>query len=264
MDASTSASDIRRHADALAPVVDALQIGGDRMATGHMSALAAGSLVIDRGVDVVLHLSCRDRNRIALQADILGAAALGISSLILVRGEKLTETTALRAKGVFEIGGTRLIRLAKGLDIEAGLYLGSFVTAFKPADDWQATLIAQKIDAGARFLQTQPCLNVNVLRKYMEKLIEQKVPQRASVIVDVPLLLSDEDVERVKALHKGAPIPAALANRIVTADDPVAEGVSVCAEFLRDLRDVPGVSGANINFSGDSQYVVAAIGQAQS
>lgn len=270
LEAATSAADVREHAETLAPVVDALHVGDDRLACGHMSALAAARIVLDCGVDAVIRLSCRDRNRIALQADILGAAALGITSMVLVRGEKLSDNAPTRGKGVFELGGTRLIQLARRLGAESGpiadpgLYLGSFVTAFRPAQDWQATLIQQKVEAGARFLQTQPCLNMNVVGAYMQKLIEQKVPQRASIIVEVPLLGSAEDAERVKALHKGAPIPADIVRRIAEAADPVAEGIAICADAVAALREMPGVSGVNVQYSGDPGNVVAVLVQATS
>ena len=270
LQAATTASDVRQHIDVLAPVVDAAQVGEDESATGHMSSLAAASIVRDGGVDAILRISCRDRNRIALQSDILGAAALGIDSLILVRGEKLLDTGAIRAKGVFEIGSTRLLQLASrlgsesGLIPEPGLFLGSRVMAFKPAEDWSAQLIQQKLDAGASFLQTQPCLNADVLRAYMDKLIERRILRRASAVITVPLLLCAQDARQVREIHKGAPIPDALVERIEQSNDPVAEGVAVCAAFVRELRDLPGVSGVNIQYRGDPGNVVATLEQAKS
>ncbi len=266
----STAAGIRNYVQTLSPVVDALQIGEDGRAVGHMSALAAASIVQSCDVDAVVRLSCRDRNRIALQSEILGAAALGVDSLILLRGEKLDGTSPIRARGIFEFSSTRLLQLARRLGEESGvtagqgLFPGSCVTAFRPAADWQATRIWQKLDAGARFLQTQPCLNTSVVRAYMEKLVELKVPHRASVLVDVPLLTSAGDARDLKGLHKGAPVPDALVNRIVAADDPVAEGIAVSASVMRELRDVPGVSGINLRYSGDPRNAVAVIEQARS
>jgi len=264
----TTATEIKERVSILAPVIDAVQVGDNRYVAGHMSPLAAASIVLDCGLDVVVHISCRDRNRIALQADILGAAALGVTSLVLVRGEKFSDNAPIRAKGVFEVGATGLIGLANllgneaGLAAEPGFYIGSFVTVFDPGDDWKAARIQEKIDVGARFLQTQPCLNAELLQKYMQKLVERKILHRSSVVVEVPLLTSMEEARLLREQDKGAPIPEAAVKRIATADDPVAEGISVCAEMLMDLRSIPGVSGVNIQYGGDPENVVAAITQA--
>lgn len=265
---TSNASDIRGAASILAPVVDAVQVGDNRYAPGHMSPLAAASIVLESGLDAVVSLSCRDRNRIALQADILGAAALGVSSLLLMRGEKLYDKADFRGKGVFDIGVDRLIEIARQagdderLVSEPGFYLGAPATVFEPAEDWEAARIVEKLDAGVRFLQTQPCLNADLLRRYVGKLIERKVMHRASFVVEVPLLTSAQEATALRETHKGSLIPDATVKRIAAADDPAREGVSVCAEMLAELQEVAGVSGMNIHCSGDPQGVVAAVHEA--
>jgi len=265
---SSTLSEIEVSAEVLSPVVDALQIGDDPFVVGHMSTLAAASILLRKGIDAVVHISCRDRNRIALQADIRGAAVLGVTTLVLTRGEKLIDIPMRHAKGVFHIGETQLIKTAGqiGADVslvsDPGFHIGSLVTVFKPAEDWEAGRIQEKVDVGVKFLQTQPCLNSKLLRIYMQKLVDRKITHRASVMVEIPLLTSAKDAKAIKTIYRGATIPDAMVKRIVQAPDPVAEGVSVCAEMIADLRTIPGVSGVNLRHGKDPHTIVAAVRQA--
>lgn len=265
---SSTLSEIEVSAEILSPVVDALQIDDDPFVVGHMSSLAAASILLRNEIDAVVHISCRDRNRIALQADIRGAAVLGVTTLVLTRGEKLTDIPTRHAKGVFHIGETQLIKTASqiGADVslvsEPGFHIGSTVTVFKPAKDWEAARIQEKVDTGVKFLQTQPCLNAKLLRTYMQKLVNRKIMHRASVVVEVPLLTSAKEAKAIKTTYKGATIPDSVVRRIVQAVDPVAEGVGVCAEMIADLRTIPGVSGVNLQHGGDPRTIVAAVRQA--
>lgn len=264
MDRRTDAASIKQSVEVLGPAVDAVQFGDDRYGTGHMSPLAAANIAMASGLDAVVHLNCRDRNRIALQADILGAAALGVTSLVLARGEKLKNSDGVRVKGVFEMGAKSLIRMAgESLDdSDTGFFIGAPVTVFDPTDDWKATRLEEKLDAGARFLQTQPCLNAGLLQRYVGKLIDNRITHRASVIVDVPLLTSARQAKRLKATFKGAPIPEKCVERIASAADSEREGIAVCAEVLAEIAETPGVSGVNISYQCDARHVTAAIVEA--
>ncbi|MBT8102890.1 MAG: methylenetetrahydrofolate reductase [Gammaproteobacteria bacterium] len=266
---ASTAAQISAAVETLAPFVDAIQVADDRYAVGHMSPLAAASIVMQEGLDAIPHMSCRDCNRLALQADILAAAALGITTLVLLRGEKFTDVPALRAKGVFHVSETQLIQMAtlvggeSGLVSTPGFHIGSVVTAFRPEKTWEAKRIQEKIDAGTKFLQTQPCLNIGLIRAYMQSLVERRVMHRASVIVEVPLLTSRQDARQLKKNYKGATIPKPAIMRIMQAADTVAEGIKICAEMIADLKALPGVAGVNIQYAGDAQNVVSAIRQSQ-
>ena len=268
LEPATSASDIRNAVEILAPVVDAVQVDDNRYLPGHMSPLAAASIVLDSGLDAVVHLSCRDRNRVALRADILGAAAIGVTSMLLARGEKFADRQVTRAKAVFDANGTQLVAMASQSGTDTRLaaspepVIGCFVTVFDPAEDWEATRIEEKLDAGACYLQTQPCLNAGLLRRYVDKLVRLRIMHRASLVVDVPLLTSTQEAVLLKSTFKGTPIPDAAMQRVASADDPVREGASVCAEMLDEVRCIPGISGVNIHYRGDPRNVVAAIHKA--
>ncbi len=262
---TSTAADIEAAVSALAPFVDAVQIIDDRDAEGHMSSLAAAAIVLRCGTDAVLHLTGRDRNRVALQAELLGSAALGVTSVVVRRGEKLSKKDFLRGKGVFDTKETRLTEMAQRIGEESGLvsapgfHIGTYVTVFTFSEDWQAERISESIDAGTRVLLTQPCLNGALLARYMDKLVRQKIPHRASVIVEVPLLDSRELAQNYKKEDPSALVPDATVARIVAAGDPRAEGIAVCAEMLKSLTVIPGVAGASIRHNGDVTNVVAAI-----
>lgn len=265
---ATTSSEIKHTVESLAPIVDAIQIDDDRFAVGHMSPVAAASIVLENGVDAIMHLSCRDHNRIGLVADVLGAAALGVTTLVLNRGEKFTDSAIVRSKGVFEISAAQLINLACKIGSDStlvdnpGFQIGSSITVFAPDEGWEAVRIKEKIDDGVRFLQSQPCLNPKLLRDYMLKLVELKVTHGASVIVEVPLLTSAKRANALKAIIKGAALPNNVMKRITSSPDPIAAGINACAETIAEAREIPGVSGVNLRYDGEPENIVAAIQQA--
>ena len=265
MQPMTSVDDIEQSVEALSGFADALHVVDDREATGHMSSLAAAAIVIRNGCDAVLHMTSRDRNRVALQADMLGAAALGITSLVISRGEKLPREDFLRGKGVFDTQESRLMAMANRISEESslvsppGFVIGTYVAAFTPAADWAATRIGQSMDAGARFLQTQPCLNAKVLRYYADKLVELRLTHRASLIVDIPLLASAQVALDFKKRKPSALIPDHAKKEMAAATDELETGIGLCLAMLAEAANIPGVSGANIRFEGPVDQAVAAL-----
>jgi len=264
----TNVEDIRHVVAVLQPFVDALQIPDNTSTEPHMSALAAASFVLRAGLDPVVHMNCRDRNRIALQSDLMGAAALGVTSVIVSRGEKLPAAHKQRIKGVFDIGAQRLLATAQAIGANPrliaapGFFLGSNVTVIDPPDDWSADGVDSKAGAGSKFVQSQPCLDVGVLRKYMATLVARKKLERISVIVQVPLLESPDAVQDMQKVRRPLLIPQKLVARLERADDFVLEAELICVEVLKALTAVPGVSGANILYGGDPAVVARVLDSA--
>lgn len=261
----TNADDLHRMVDSLRPVVDAVQVGDNTSMQPHMSPLAAASLALQDGIDPVVQLSCRDRNRIALQSDLMGAAALGVTSLVLTRGEKLPAAHKQRIKGVFDIGAQRLRATAQAIAANErlvaapGFFLGSIATVIDPPENWTPEGLGVKAEAGAKFVQTQPCLDLHVLRKYMGALVARKMLERVSIIVQVPLLESPEALQLLLDARRPLLISEAQRARLETAGDFAAASAAVCAEALRDVRTIPGISGANILHHGDPAAVVRVV-----
>ena len=253
--------------ETLRPCVDAIQVGDNDDAEGHIAPLAIARIALDAGLDPVVHLSGRDRNRIALQSEILGSAALGITSLVLKRGEKLPAALKGRVKGVFDLRATQFLATASRISENAelvgppGFLLGTFVTVIEPDSDWQAQQVFEKIEAGARLLQTRPCLDTELLESYAASLVSLKVPHRASFIVTIPLLASVPEATTMLDRFGSAAIPEAVVGRLAGATDAGREGVEILAEALSAVAQIPGVSGANLKFSGDAAAVRQAIQQ---
>lgn len=247
--------------------IDAIQFGADRYATGPLAPLAAASFVLGEGVDMVLRLSCRDRNRVALQSELLGAAAMGVTSVLLERGRKLPESLKGKVKGVFDTTPERLLGMAAQLTESVdgaqaiNLVLGSSVTAIEPRKKWKGKRLQRKIDAGASFLQTQPCLNPRLIRKYMAAAVALRITHRASILVEVPLLTSLAEARALKATDAGALLPQDLVQRLGDATDPEAEGEAICIEVASEIMQIPGVSGISISFSGATARVLSVLGQ---
>lgn len=264
MTPATTATDVRDALALLKPHIDAVQVGDNHDVDGHMSPLAVAALARNAGVDTVIHLSCRDRNRLALQAELLGAAALGVTSLVLMRGDKLPGTTAL-ARGVFQVDAKELIGLAMSISANEklvsppGFSVGARVLAFRPDSDWQATRVIEKVEAGCSFLQTQPCLNPDICREYIARLVDMKLTHRVSVIVEVPVLTRPRALKAMKEHVPGAAIPDAAVKRLTKATSPAQEGIEIAAEAIAALRDVPGVAGVNIVCGTGVQHIVAAV-----
>lgn len=260
---TTTVTEIDNATNAVAATVDALQLIDDREAVGHMATLAAATVVMRNGVDVILHMTARDRNRVALQADLLGAAALGVTSLVITRGEKLSRKGFLRGKGVFDTQESRLMEMAGRISEESelvsppGFLIGTYVSAFAPGAEWSADRIGQSIDTGARFLQTQPCLNAGALETYAQKLVELKVTHRAALMVEIPLLHSAEAARNYKSRYPSALIPDSAISEISAASDELEAGIALCKDMLVAVRSLPGVAGASIRYEGPADQVSA-------
>jgi methylenetetrahydrofolate reductase (NADPH) len=258
----TTARDLGQILQTLQPVVDAIQIGDNPTTKPHMAPLAAAALSLQAGIDPIIQMTCRDRNRIALQSDVMGAAALGVTSLVISRGEKMPARHKQRIKGVFDIGAKRLMATTQAVGANErmiaapGFFLGSNVTIIDPPEDWAAEGIDSKAGAGSKFVQTQACLDLAALRKYMAALVARKALERVSVIVQVPLLESMKAVDELRAARRPLLITPGLIERLRNAVDFSAEAEAVCAETLQALPAIPGVTGCNICHSGDPAAVV--------
>ena len=267
----TTAADIRSFAEILQSAVHALQISDNVSTQPHISPLAAASLALQAGTDPIVQMSCRDRNRIAMQSDLMGAAALGVTSLILTRGEKLPAAHRQRIKGVFDIGAQRLLATAQAISANErliaapGFFLGSNATVIDPPDGWATDGLDRKARAGSKFLQTQPCLHVPILKKYMAALVARKVLERMSVIVQVPLLQTPDMLRELQAARRPLLIPPDLASRLEKAGDFAVEAEAICVEVLQALAAMPGVSGVNLVYRGDpatvARVIVSAFGK---
>lgn len=262
---SSGADDVRRQADVLARHVDAIEVTDNPYAWVQMSAQSAAAILLQHGVDPIPIMTCRDRNRIALESDLLGLRALGVGSLILTRGHRVPKAHAVKARGVFDVAGQDLIALAAALGEEesaapgSGFFIGTGSRAFRPGADWRAESLEARAAAGARFLQTQICYNVDLLRAYMEALVAARLTWRYSVIVSLAVLPSAVTAQWVKNNLSDSRIPKTVIRRLEAASDPEQEGIRICAEAMQQIAEIPGISGVNLMTTGDAAAITAAI-----
>ena len=259
----STADDVRRQADVLARYVDAIQVTDNPYAWVQMSAVSAAAILLGHGIDPLPILTCRDRNRIAVESDLLGLRALGVSSLILTRGQKVPKKHAVQAGNVFDMTGGELIALAASFEDEEpparGFFIGTGARVIRPNRDWKAESLSARAAAGARFLQTQLCFNLNILRQYMQAMVEAKLTWRYSVIVSLAVLPSALTAQWVKKNMTDTRIPKPIIQRLEQAADPKQEGIRICAELMQEISEIPGVSGINLMTTGDAAAIPAAI-----
>jgi len=264
----TNAESIRYQAELLRNCVDAVVLKDNEYGAVHMSAIAAARLFLDNELDPIVQLSCRNRNRIALLADILGAAALGVSSLILVRGSRVPKAFKPRPTAVLDLSAAELIATAASMKTDDRLrsipdfFVGGSISPHQPEADWIPKKLSEKADAGAQFFLTHTCMDIEMLRGYMRHLIEAKLTHRVSVIASTAILTSADDARWLRDNRRNVVIPDLLVNRLENSDDPRQEGLAVCAEQLTQLAAIPGVSGANIIATTDLTMIPEAIGAA--
>jgi len=249
----------------LAPAVDAIQLTDTSSAQVQMSALAAAALLIQQGIDPIVHMACRDRNRIALEKDIIGAAALGVGSVLVMRGKKIVTNKKLGVRNVFDIAALDFMAYIQSLKrpdgrlLDADFLIGANAEVFRPEPDWAQKNLIRKIDAGCNFIQFQICFDMDVVRDYIATIVASKLTHKARFIMALSPLPSADVARWVRDNVKGALVPDSVIERLEQAPDPEQEGIDICAELLAELATIPGVSGANLVTLGKLESIPAAI-----
>ena len=254
-----------RQGEILRPAVDAVQLTDNPGAQVHMSSLAAAALLLRQGIDPMVHITCRDRNRIALQSDLIGAAALGVTSVVLMRGDKIPQHMKPKVRNVFDTQPKELMAFIKNLkeaetvSLVSDFLVGATATVFDPDTDWTPDSLTAKCNAGANFVQTQLCFDAGILRNWMDFMAASKLTHRLSFIVALSPLPSVDVAHWMRDNVKGVLMPESIIERMEQASDPECEGIDICAELLQDLATIPGVDGANLLTLGNLETIPAAI-----
>ncbi len=239
-------------------LADAVNVTDGANARAHMSALVAASLMVEAGVEPVLQLTCRDRNRIALQGDLLGAATLGIRNILALAGDDPAAGDQPDAKPVYDLSSRDLIATAALMrdtgELPSGraiagavpLFIGAADAPIDPPADWRPTALMAKRAAGAQFAQTQFCMDAAILRRYMARLVAEGVAPGLAMLVGIAPLASAGAARWMRQHLFGTIIADDIVARLDAARDARAEGIRICIELLAELRTIPGVAGAHI------------------
>ena len=227
--------------------VHAVNVTDGSRAVMRMSSLAVCRLLLDAGVEPVWQMTCRDRNRIALQADLLGAHALGIRNLLCLTGDPVRAGDQPTARAVNELESVRLLQLVRQLnegrdpvegelaDGPTALFAGAAADPQAPSWSGLRSRLQRKRAAGARFVQTQMVMEVEALKRFVDELA---APLELPVLAGVFLLKSARNAAFINRVVPGACIPQALIDRLAAAEDPAAEGVRIAAEQVQSYRGI--------------------------
>jgi methylenetetrahydrofolate reductase (NADPH) len=239
-------------------LADAVNVTDGAGARPHLGAVTAAAILVEHGIEPVLQLTCRDRNRIALQSDLLSAAACGVRNLLMLRGDDPSAGDQPDAKGVFDLDPRSLLETARRLrdagELPTGkkvtgmvsFFLGSADNPIDPPPGWAPTGLTVKLEAGAQFVQTQFCMDAGVVRRYMARLEEAGIAGRLKFLIGIVPLRSAKSARWIKEKLYGAIIPDAIIARMEQASDPAAEGRAICIDMVRELAEVPHVAGVHI------------------
>lgn len=255
---SADPADVYSRLDVFDGVVDAINVTDAAGASCHMSSLAVSALLVRAGREPIFQMATRDRNRIALQGDILGAAALGIVNLFCVTGDRVQRGDQPGAKPVFDLDSVTLLSTARRLRDEGvfrsgrpissppRLFLGAAENPFAPPFELRASRLAQKVAAGAQFIQTQYCWDVPLFARFMERVRDLGLHERCHILVGVGPLGSARAARYMRDNVPGVHVPDAVIERLERAADPAAEGTRICLETIAQVREIAGVAGIHL------------------
>ncbi len=261
----TDAAAICEQANCLRDHIDAILLTDNQFGQMHMSTLASSALLLQNGVDPIMQLSCRNKNRVALLGDLFGAAALGVTSLLLVPGKKVPKEIKPRPKAVLDLTVTELISTAFKMNSDeqvgafSNFFIGGSISPHGPKPGWIPKKLIRKIDAGTQFVQMPICMDTDLLRQYMKHLVAGDLVRRVSVIAGTAIFPSADAARWLCENRANVRIPDVIINRLEQADDPEQEGIRICTEFLQEVAEIPGISGATITPGGNLAAIPAAI-----
>jgi methylenetetrahydrofolate reductase (NADPH) len=255
---STDPADVLAHALPLKGLATAVNVTDGAGARAHLSSLVAARILFENGIEPILQMACRDRNRLALEGDLLGALALGLRNILALSGDDPKAGNQPETKPVFDLDSRGLLALAERIRRErrlppdqpitgpTALFLGATDLPIDPPPGWIPSALVAKAEAGARFIQTQFCLDTALVRRWVARLAEHGLTERVSLLIGLAPLPSARSARWMREKLFGTLIPDALITRLEQASDPRREGIAICAELLQELAAVPGIAGAHL------------------
>ena len=264
---SADPQDVYERAAVFEGWVDGINATDGSGAHCHMSSVAICALLTQVGFSPILQISCRDYNRIAIQGNVLGAAALGVCNVLCLTGDGVQAGDHPEAKPVFDLDSTSLLGVIKrmrddrmflsGRKISSPprLFLGAAENPFAPPYDFRPLRLAKKVAAGAQFLQTQYCFDVPMLRAFMDKVRDLGLDRECFILAGVGPLPSARTARWMRAHVPGVHIPDSVIARLEGAQDQKAEGKRLCIDIIQEAREIPGIAGVHVMAYRQEQYV---------
>lgn len=256
---------IRKKADLLKDCVTAVNVTDNQTAVVRVSSIGAATVAVQSGLEPVIQITCRDRNRLAIQSDILGAAVLGIKNVLCLTGDHQIFGNHPQAKGVFDLDSVQLIHMLKTMRDDGcfqcgdeikntkkspvtppDLFIGAAANPFGDPQESRVLRLAKKVAAGADFIQTQPVFDVECFKTWLEQARDMGLHEKTHIMPGVMPVKSYRALAYMDKNVPGIRIPPGLVERMEGAAEPKEEGVRLCVEIMQQLQELEGVHGLHI------------------
>ncbi len=252
-------SKIKNKAKLLMDYADAFNVTDNQTAVVRLSSIGASFILLNLGLEPIMQITCRDRNRIAIQSDILGAAANGVKNILFLTGDHQSFGNHPTAKGVFDIDSIQLIQIAKNMrdkgifqsgdKILAGnpdIFIGAAANPFADPFELRVDRLEKKIDAGTEFIQTQSVFNLEKFNIWMDEVRARGLHNKVFILAGITPLKSLKMTERMKFFVPGVDIPDGIYNRMKKTKDPKKEGFEIAIELINSVKKINGIAGLHI------------------
>ena len=251
---------IRRKARILKGSVDAFNVTDGQTAVVRMASWAACLMGKEEGLDPIVQMTCRDRNRIAIQMDVLGVAALGISNILCLTGDHIKFGNHPQSKAVFDLDSIQFVKMVKEMRderkfqcgeemmVEPRLFIGAAANPFADPFDFRTIRLAKKVTAGADFIQTQIVYNVDRFAEWMKRARDKGLPERTKILAGVAPIKSVGAARYMKANVPGMDVPDETIERLrgVPKEQVPREGINLCVDIINRVRQIEGVAGIHL------------------
>ena len=264
---SADPDDVYRRAEVFEGWVDGINATDGSGANCHMSSVAICALLTRRGFSPVLQISCRDYNRIAMQGNVLGAAALEVCNILCLTGDGVQGGDHPQAKPVFDLDSTSLLAMIKAMRDDGRflsgrkittpprVFIGAAENPFAPPYAFRPLRLAKKIAAGAQFCQTQYCFDLSLMANFMDRVCDLGLDRSCFILAGVGPLASAKTARWMRANVAGVHIPDAVIARLEGAEDQKREGKRICIEMIQQLREMKGIAGVHVMAYRQEDYV---------
>ena len=261
---------VRKKASILKGFVDAANITDNQTAIVRMSSIAAGTIALQAGLEPVMQMTCRDRNRLGMQSDLLGAYALGLRNILCLTGDHQTFGNHPQSKNVHDIDSLQLVQMVVGLRDQAcfqcgeeikgtnpRFFVGAAENPFGDPFEWRPYRLGKKAKAGANFIQTQMIFNVPKFREFMKRVVDLGVHQQVSILAGIGPLKTPGAAKYMRDQVPGMDVPNEIVERMEAAGKGIEDkkakaeankkvGLEICVEIIQQVREIPGVAGVHI------------------
>jgi methylenetetrahydrofolate reductase (NADPH) len=256
---------VEKKAGFLKGMVDAVNITDNQTAIVRMSSIAAGALAMKEGLEPVIQITCRDRNRIAIQSDVLGAFALGMRNILCLTGDHQTFGNHQTSKNVYDMDSIQLIQTLRSMRddkkfvcgdeirnskkapiVEPKIYIGGAANPFGDPFEFRVIRLAKKANAGVDFIQTQCIYDMERFEKWMEQVRERGLHKKVKIMAGLTPLKSARMAMYMRDSVAGLTVPDWYIERLEKAEDKAAEGIRICVEQIERIRSIEGVAGIHL------------------